>query len=96
MAISHLAQKPYTRISTGELQQSIARHCEARLILMDEPTAHFRRYGNQLKVLRFKDLSGGTARSCSPHNPDQVLLLTPKQPLSTTPVNSISEHGGTF
>ena len=38
MGISHLAQKPYTRISTGELQQvSIARAIaqQSRLILMD-------------------------------------------------------------
>ena len=82
MAISHLAQKPYTRISTGELQQvSIARAIaqKARLILMDEPTAHLD-YGNQLKVLRLiKDLSAkGYAVVLTTHNPDQVLLLDAK------------------
>ncbi len=82
MTISHLAQKPYTRISTGELQQvSIARAIaqQARLILMDEPTAHLD-YGNQLKVLRLiKDLSEkGYAMFLTTHNPDQVLLLDAK------------------
>lgn len=82
MAISHLAQKPYTRISTGELQQvSIARAIaqKARLILMDEPTSHLD-YGNQLKVLRLiKDLSAkGYAVVLTTHNPDQVLLLDAK------------------
>ena len=82
MAISHLAQKAYTRISTGELQQvSIARAItqQARLILMDEPTAHLD-YGNQLKVLRLiKDLSAkGYAVVLTTHNPDQVLLLDAK------------------
>ena len=82
MAISHLAQKPYTRISTGELQQvSIARAIaqKARLIMMDEPTAHLD-YGNQLKVLRLiKDLSAkGYAVVIRTHNPDQVLLLDAK------------------
>jgi len=79
MGISHLAEKPYTRISTGELQQvSIARAIaqKARLILMDEPTAHLD-YGNQLKVLRLiKDLSAkGYGIVLTTHNPDQVLLL---------------------
>ena len=82
MSISHLAQKPYTRISTGELQQvSIARAIaqKAHLILMDEPTAHLD-YGNQLKVLRLiKDLSAkGYAVVLTTHNPDQVLLLDAK------------------
>lgn len=82
MAISHLADKPYTRLSTGELQQvSIARAIaqKARLILMDEPTAHLD-YGNQLKVLRLiKELSAkGYAVVLTTHNPDQVLLLDAK------------------
>jgi len=82
MAISHLADKRYTRLSTGELQQvSIARAIaqKARLILMDEPTAHLD-YGNQLKVLRLiKGLSAkGYAVVLTTHNPDQVLLLDAK------------------
>lgn len=82
MGISHLAQKPYTRISTGELQQvSIARAIaqQSRLILMDEPTAHLD-YGNQLRVLRIvKDLaSRGFGIILATHNPDQVLLLDAK------------------
>lgn len=82
MSISHLSQKPYTRISAGELQQvSIARAIaqQSRLILMDEPTAHLD-YGNQLKVLRMiKDLAAkGYGIVLATHNPDQVLLLDAK------------------
>ena len=52
---------------------------KARLIMMDEPTAHLD-YGNQLKVLRLiKDLSAkGYAVVITTHNPDQVLLLDAK------------------
>jgi len=82
MGISHLAQKPYTRISTGELQQvSIARAIaqQSRFILMDEPTAHLD-YGNQLRVLRIvKELAAkGYGIVLTTHNPDQVLLLDGK------------------
>ena len=62
-------------------QVSIARAIaqKARLIMMDEPTAHLD-YGNQLKVLRLiKDLSAkGYAVVITTHNPDQVLLLDAK------------------
>jgi len=97
MAISHLADKPYTRLSTGELQQvSIARAIaqKARLILMDEPTAHLD-YGNQLKVLRLiKGLSAkGYAVVLTTHNPDQVLLLDAKPRSSTTNRSSTSAPG---
>jgi len=79
LEISHLSQKPYTRLSGGELQQvSIARAItqEARFILMDEPTAHLD-YGNQLKVLRMvKDLANqGYGIVMTTHNPDQALML---------------------
>lgn len=79
MEILHLAEHPYTRLSGGELQQvSIARAItqEAKLILMDEPTAHLD-YGNQLKVLRMiKELTRqGFGVVLTTHNPDQVLLL---------------------
>lgn len=79
MEIDHLRDKPYTRISTGELQQvSIARAIaqRSRLILMDEPTAHLD-HGNQIKVLRIvKNLAAeGYGIVLTTHNPDQVLLL---------------------
>ncbi len=82
MGISHLANKPYTRISIGELQQvSIARAIaqQTHLILMDEPTAHLD-YGNQLKVLRMiRDLAAKDyGIVLATHNPDQVLLLDAK------------------
>lgn len=79
MEIEHLRDKPYTRISTGELQQvSIARAIaqQSNLILMDEPTAHLD-HGNQIKVLRIvKGLAAqGYGIVLTTHNPDQVLLL---------------------
>lgn len=82
MEIAHLANKPYTRLSGGELQQvSIARAItqQARFIFMDEPTAHLD-YGNQLKVLRIvKELAKkGYGIVMTTHNPDQVLLLEGK------------------
>ena len=82
MKIEHLRDKPYTRISAGELQQvSIARAIaqQSRLILMDEPTAHLD-HGNQIKVLRIikKLASEGYGVVLTTHNPDQVLLLEAK------------------
>lgn len=79
MEIRHLADKPYTRLSGGELQQvSIARAItqQTRFVLMDEPTAHLD-YGNQIKVLRMiKELKNfGYGVVLTSHNPDQVLLL---------------------
>ncbi len=82
LEIRHLAHKPYTRLSGGELQQvSIARAItqEARFILMDEPTAHLD-YGNQLKILRMvRELAGqGYGIVMTTHNPDQAIMLEGK------------------
>jgi len=79
MNIAHLADKSYSRLSGGELQQvSIARAItqRAQILLMDEPTAHLD-YGNQLKVLGMvKDLQAlGMGIVLTTHNPDQVLIL---------------------
>lgn len=82
MEISHLIHKPYTKISGGELQQvSISRAIaqQAKVILMDEPTAHLD-YGNQIKVLRIikKMADSGYGIVLTTHNPDQALLLQGK------------------
>ena len=82
MGIEYLKRKPYSKISSGELQQvSIARVItqKVQIVLMDEPTAHLD-YGNQLKVLGIiKEMSEqGYGIVLTTHNPDQVLLLKSK------------------
>ena len=82
MGIEYLKNKPYSKISSGELQQvSIARVItqKVQIILMDEPTAHLD-YGNQLKVLSIiKEMAEeGYGVVLTTHNPDQVLLLRSK------------------
>lgn len=82
MGISHIENKAYTKISGGERQQvSIARALtqQAKVILMDEPTAHLD-YGNQINVLKTikKMAQDGYAVVFTSHNPDQALLLKDK------------------
>jgi iron complex transport system ATP-binding protein len=77
--ISHLRDRPYTRISGGERQQAIiARTIVSRpqALLFDEPTAHLD-FGNQMRVLRcIKALAAkGYAVVMTTHNPDHALLL---------------------
>lgn len=79
LGITHLAEKAYTEISGGEMQQAmIARSivCHPKTLLFDEPTAHLD-YGNQLNVLRLiKKLSNeGYAIVITTHNPDHAMLL---------------------
>ncbi len=53
MGITHLADRPYTRISGGERQMVLIARClaqEAPVFLMDEPTAHLD-FRNQIMVL---------------------------------------------
>lgn len=82
MGIEYLKDKPYSKISAGELQQvSIARVItqKVKIVLMDEPTAHLD-FGNQLKVLTIiKDMAEqGYGVVLTTHNPDQVFLLKSK------------------
>ncbi len=79
LGIAHLADKPYTEISGGEMQQAtIARAIvqEPKVILFDEPTAHLD-YGNQLRVLNIiRDMANrGFSVVMTTHNPDHALLL---------------------
>ncbi len=82
IGIEHIKDKPYTRISAGELQMvSIARVLaqKVQFVLMDEPTSHLD-FGNQLKVLNIiKEMAKeGYGIVLTTHNPDQVLLLEGK------------------
>lgn len=79
MELSALAERPYTELSGGEMQQvTIARAIvrKPRVILFDEPTAHLD-MGNQLRTLRvIKELSAeGYTVAASTHNPDHAILL---------------------
>lgn len=79
MGLSHLAERPYTEISGGEMQQaSIARAIvrKPQVILFDEPTAHLD-FGNQLRTLKvIKELSReGYTTVITTHNPDHAIML---------------------
>ncbi len=79
LGLTHLSDKPYTKISGGERQlASIARALAQRtgILLMDEPTAHLD-YGNQVKTLRvIKTLAGkGYSIVMTTHNPEHAMML---------------------
>ncbi|MDO4815780.1 MAG: ABC transporter ATP-binding protein [Bacillota bacterium] len=79
MGLKDLADRPYTEISGGEMQQaSIARAIvrKPEVILFDEPTAHLD-FGNQLRTLKvIKELSGeGYTTVITTHNPDHAIML---------------------
>lgn len=79
MGIESLAQRSFTEISGGEMQQATIARAIVRkpeLILFDEPTAHLD-FGNQLRTLRvIKRLSEeGYTVVITTHNPDHAILL---------------------
>lgn len=79
MEIGQLANRPYTELSGGEMQQAVIARAivsRPRIVLFDEPTAHLD-FGNQLRVLRLiKNLSEkGFAVVITTHNPDHAILL---------------------
>ena len=79
MGIEQLADRTYTALSGGEIQQAIIARAivsRPRIVLFDEPTAHLD-FGNQLRVLRLiKGLAEkGFAVVISTHNPDHAMLL---------------------
>lgn len=82
IGIAHLQNKSYTEISGGERQQvTIARAIaqKAKLILLDEPTAHLD-YGNQYRIVQMiKELAGeGYALMMTTHNPEHAIILNGK------------------
>lgn len=79
LEITHLADKPYTEISGGEMQKAVIARAivhQPQVILFDEPTAHLDS-GNQLRVLNIiRDMAErGYSVVMTTHNPDHALLL---------------------
>ena len=78
MGIAHLADAIYTRISGGERQLVLIARAlaqEARMVVMDEPTANLD-FGNQVRVLeRIRALAAdGIGVLLSTHDPDHAFL----------------------
>jgi iron complex transport system ATP-binding protein len=78
MGITHLADAIYTQISGGERQLALIARAlaqEARVVIMDEPTANLD-FGNQVRVLeRIRALAGeGIGVLLSTHDPDHAFL----------------------
>lgn len=78
MGITHLADAIYTQISGGERQLVLIARAlaqEARVVIMDEPTANLD-FGNQVRVLeRIRALAGeGIGVLLSTHDPDHAFL----------------------
>lgn len=78
MGITHLADAIYTQISGGERQLALIARAlaqEARVVIMDEPTANLD-FGNQVRVLeRIRLLAGeGIGVLLSTHDPDHAFL----------------------
>jgi iron complex transport system ATP-binding protein len=82
MGIAELRFRGFRTLSGGEQQLILIARAlvqEARLLVMDEPTANLD-YGNQLRVLRhIKSLSAqGYSIMLSTHNPDHAFLFADK------------------
>jgi iron complex transport system ATP-binding protein len=78
LGIAALAERPFTEISGGERQLTLIARAlaqEARLLIMDEPTASLD-FGNQVRVLeRLAQLAAqGIAVLFSTHDPDHAFL----------------------
>lgn len=79
VGIAHLASRSFLHLSGGERQLVLIARAlaqQARILMMDEPTANLD-YGNQLRVLAcVKELTRtGYTVILSTHNPDQALLF---------------------
>ncbi len=78
MGIAHLADSIYTRISGGERQLTLVARAlaqDARIIVMDEPTANLD-FGNQVRTMEhIRELArGGMGVLLSTHDPDQAFV----------------------
>lgn len=82
LGIRHLADRGFARISGGERQLALISRAlvqQARIIIMDEPTANLD-YGNQYRVMeKIKKLADdGYTIILSTHNPEHALLFADK------------------
>lgn len=78
MQIGHLADSVYTRISGGERQLTLIARAlaqDARIIVMDEPTANLD-FGNQVRVLQHIQAlaHSGIGVLLSTHDPDHAFI----------------------
>ncbi|HEX9673766.1 MAG TPA: ABC transporter ATP-binding protein [Burkholderiales bacterium] len=78
MQIGHLAESVYTRISGGERQLTLIARAlaqDARIIVMDEPTANLD-FGNQVRVLQhiLALAQSGIGVLLSTHDPDHAFI----------------------
>jgi len=79
VGIGHLSDRPLDQISGGERQLALIARAlcqEARVVVMDEPTAALD-YANQIRVLKIvTDLQrAGYAVIMSAHNPDHAFMV---------------------
>ena len=79
LGIAEFRERDFVRLSGGEQQLVLVARAlaqQARLLIMDEPTANLD-YGNQIRVLRqIKALSGqGYSIIISTHNPEHAFLF---------------------
>jgi iron complex transport system ATP-binding protein len=79
LGIAEFGRRDFVRLSGGEQQLVLIARAlaqQARLLIMDEPTANLD-YGNQIRVLRqIKALSGqGYSIIISTHNPEHAFLF---------------------
>jgi len=78
MRVAHLADSIYTRISGGERQLALIARAlaqDARIIVMDEPTANLD-FGNQVRVMEHIQALARTGMGVllSTHDPDQAFI----------------------
>ncbi|MCL2140964.1 MAG: ABC transporter ATP-binding protein [Dehalococcoidia bacterium] len=89
LGISHLRNRPYTRISGGERQLTVIARAlaqQTKVLVLDEPVANLD-FGNQLLVLtQVKKLArDGYTVVQATHNPDQAFMFSD---------NILAVHGG--
>lgn len=79
VGVMHLADRPYTQISGGEMQMvALARALvqETSIIIMDEPTAHLDFYNEMLFLEKVMQLScEGKSILMSTHSPNQAFYM---------------------